>query len=131
MTQMKNAVVAVLCSRRMAAQARICGRTATPRASRRPSIGAVAACVSGIPMRAGPMIATVSSIAATLAPKPSRAPRRSAARASATPPAKAIQKPPVGAARAARKETTATCAGPEGTAEAASESGAAAATPRP
>ena len=62
------------------------------------------------------MIATVSSIAATLAPKPSRAPRRSATRASATPPASAIQKPPAGAARAARKETTATWAGPEGTA---------------
>ena len=65
------------------------------------------------------MIATVSSIAAALAPKPSRAPRRSATRASATPPASAIQKPPVGAARAARKETTATWAGPEGAAGAA------------
>ena len=58
------------------------------------------------------MIATVSSIAAALAPKPSRAPRRSATRASATPPASAIQKPPLGAARAARKDTTPTCAGP-------------------
>ena len=58
------------------------------------------------------MIATVSSMAAALAPKPSRAPRRSATRASATPPARAIQKPPVGAARAARNETTATWAGP-------------------
>ena len=75
--------------------------------------------VSGMPKRAGPMIATVSSIAAMLAPKPSRAPRRSATRASATPPASAIQKPPVGAARAARKETTATWAGPDGTAGAA------------
>jgi hypothetical protein len=61
------------------------------------------------------MMATVSSMAAALAPKPSRAPRRSATRARATPPASAIQKPPVGAARAARKETTATWAGPEGT----------------
>ena len=73
------------------------------------------ACVSGTPKRAGPMMATVSSIAAMLAPKPCRAPRRSATRAIATPPASATQKPPVGAARAARNETTATCAGPEGT----------------
>ncbi len=108
MTQMKNAVVAVLWSTRMAAQARICGRRRQPRASRRPSIGAVAAWVSGMPRRAGPMMATVSSIAAMLAPKPRRAPRRSATRAIATPPARAIQKPPAGAARAARKETTAT-----------------------
>ena len=81
-------------------------RSPTPRACSRPRIGAVSACVSGTPKRAGPMIATVSSIAAALAPKPSRAPRRSATRARATPPASAIQKPPVGAARAARKETT-------------------------
>ena len=74
--------------------------------------------VSGTPKRAGPMMATVSSIAAMLAPKPCRAPRRSATRAIATPPASATQKPPVGAARAARNETTATCAGPEGTREA-------------
>ena len=74
--------------------------------------------VSGTPKRAGPMIATVSSIAAMLAPKPCRAPRRSATRATATPPANATQKPPVGAARAARKDATATCAGPEGTREA-------------
>ena len=116
---MKNAVVAVLWIRRIAAQVRICGSVGQPRASRRPSSGAVAAWVSGIPSRAGPIIATVSSIAAALAPKPSLAPRRSATRASATPPARAIQKPPVGAARAARKETTATWAGPEGTARAA------------
>ena len=60
--------------------------------------------VSGTPKRAGPMMATVSSIAAMLAPKPCRAPRRSATRASATPPASATQKPPVGAARAARND---------------------------
>ena len=105
---MKNAVVAVLCSSRTAPQASTWSQAATPRASRRPSIGALTACVSGMPTRAGPMIATVSSIAAMLAPNPSRAPRRSATRASATPPASAIQKPPVGAARAARNETTAT-----------------------
>ena len=115
-TQMKKAVVAVLCTSRIAAQASTCEGAAQPRASRRPSIGAVAAWVSGMPIRAGPMIATVSSIAAALAPKPSRAPRRSATRASATPPARASQNPPVGAARAARKETTATWACPEGTA---------------
>jgi hypothetical protein len=40
----------------------------TPRRSRRPSSGALAAWVSGTPKRAGPMIATVSSIAAMLAP---------------------------------------------------------------
>ena len=89
-----------------------------PRACSRPRIGAVMAWVSGTPKRAGPMMATVSSIAAMLAPKPCRAPRRSATRAIATPPASATQKPPVGAARAARNETTATCAGPEGTREA-------------
>jgi hypothetical protein len=109
---MKNAVVAALCSRRTAAQARSCGQNPTPRACSRPRIGALSACVSGTPNRAGPMIATVSSIAAALAPKPSRAPRRSATRARATPPARAIQKPPLGAARAARKDTTPTCAGP-------------------
>ena len=114
-TQMKNAVVAVLWTSRTAAQASICASGRQPRASSRPSSGAVSACVSGIPSRAGPMIATVSSIAAALAPKPSRAPRRSATRATATPPASAIQKPPAGAARAARNETTATWAGPEGT----------------
>jgi hypothetical protein len=118
-TQMKKAVVAALWRSRMAPQARICGNGRHPRASIRPSSGALAAWVSGMPTRAGPMIATVSSIAARLAPKPSRAPRRSATRASATPPASAIQKPPVGAARAARKETTATWAGPDGTAGAA------------
>ena len=111
-TQMKKAVVAALWSRRTVAQASSWGQKPTPRAWRRPRIGALIAWVSGTPMRAGPMMATVSSIAAALAPKPSRAPRRSATRASATPPASAIQKPPVGAARAARNETTATWAGP-------------------
>src|ERR671923_42182 len=111
---MKNAVVAALCSSRRLPQARICTGVTTPRASRRPRRGAVTAWVSGTPTGAGPMIATVSSIAAALAPKPSRAPRRSATRASATPPASAIQNPPVGAARAARNDTTATCAGPAG-----------------
>jgi hypothetical protein len=114
-TQMKKAVVAALCSSRIAAQTRICPSGRQRRASIRPSNGALTAWVRGMPIRAGPMMATVSSMAATLAPKPSRGPRRSAARASATPPASAIQKPPVGAARAARKETTATCAGPDGT----------------
>src|SRR5829696_3233612 len=109
---MKNAVVAALCRRRTAAQARNWGQKPIPRACIRPSSGALSACVRGTPNLAGPMIATVSSIAAALAPKPSRAPRRSAARARATPPASAIQKPPLGAARAARNETTATCAGP-------------------
>ena len=84
------------------------GASDQPRASSRPRSGAVTAWVKGMPNRAGPMIATVSSMAATLAPKPACAPRRSATRASATPPASAIQKPPVGAARAARRETTAT-----------------------
>jgi hypothetical protein len=109
---MKKAVVAVLWSSRTAAQAPSWGQKPAPRAFSRPRIGALSACVSGTPKRAGPMIATVSSIAAPLAPKPSRAPRRSATRASATPPASAIQKPPVGAALAARNETTPTCAGP-------------------
>ena len=105
---MKKAVVAVLCSSRTVAQASTCAAVRQPRASRRPSIGALTAWVSGMPKRAGPMMATVSSMAAALAPKPSRAPRWWATRASATPPASAIQKPPEGAARAARKETTAT-----------------------
>ncbi len=109
---MKNAVVAALCRSRTAAQATSCGQKPTPRSCSRPSSGALSAWVSGTPNLAGPMIATVSSIAAALAPKPGRAPRRSATRASATPPASAIQKPPLGAARAARKDTTATCAGP-------------------
>src|SRR3954447_3060304 len=111
---MKNAVVAMLCTSRSRPQTRICHSPRTPRASSRPRSGAVAAWVSGIPNRAGPMIATVSSIAATLAPKPCRAPRRSATRASATPPARAIQNPPAGLAREARNETVATWAGPAG-----------------
>src|SRR5215211_490524 len=109
---MKNAVVSVLWARRIAAQARNWARNRTERASKRPSTGALSAWVSGTPKRAGPMMATVSSIAATLAPKPSRSPRRSATRARAVPPASAIQNPPVGATREARKETVATCAGP-------------------
>jgi hypothetical protein len=113
-TQMKNAVVAALCSRRKAPQASIWSAGPTERASRRPSMGAVTAWVNGTPKRAGPMIATVSSIAARLAPKPWRAPSRWATRASAAPPARAIQKPPVGAARDARNETVATWAGPAG-----------------
>jgi hypothetical protein len=104
--------VAALWSSLTVAQASSCGQKPTSRAWSRPRIGALTACVSGTPTRAGPMIATVSSIAAALAPNPSRAPSRSATRASATPPASAIQKPPVGAARAARNETTATWAGP-------------------
>ena len=115
-TQMKKAVVMPLWRMRNSVQTATCGAGRQPRASRRPSSGAVIACVSGMPKRAGPMIATVSSIAAMLAPKPGRAPRRWATRASATPPASAIQKPPLGAARAARNDTTATCAGPAGTA---------------
>ena len=113
-TQMKNAVADALWSRRTAAHASSWDITPDPRASSRPSSGAVIACVSGIPKRAGPMIATVSSIAATLAPNPGRAPRRWATWAMAVPPASAIQKPPVGAAREARNETTATWAGPAG-----------------
>ena len=124
---MKKAVVAALCRRRTAAQAASCGQNPTPRACSRPRTGALSAWVSGTPKRAGPMIATVSSIAAALAPKPSRAPRRSATRASATPPARAIQKPPVGAARAARKETTPTWAGPTASSGAAALAGGAAA----
>ena len=78
----------------------------------------MSAWVSGTPKRAGPMMATVSSIAAMLAPKPSRAPRRSATRAIATPPANATQKPPVGAARAARNDATATLRWTDGAREA-------------
>ncbi len=43
MIQMKNAVVAVLCSRRIDAQASTWSATGTPRASSRPRSGAVAA----------------------------------------------------------------------------------------
>jgi len=58
------------------------------------------------------MTATVCSSAARLAPKPPRRPVRRAARASATPPAKATAKPPVGTRREARNEAVATCARP-------------------
>ena len=75
-------------------------------------MGALIAWVSGTPRRAGPMMATVSSIAAALAPKPSRAPRRSATRARRDPAGERDPEAPVGAARAARNETTATWAGP-------------------
>ncbi len=53
---------------RTPAQAANCVAKAARRACSRPSIGAETACVSGIPMRAGPMTATVCSIAARLAP---------------------------------------------------------------
>ena len=48
-TQMKNAVVAVLWTSRTAAQASICASGRQPRASSRPSSGAVSAWVSGMP----------------------------------------------------------------------------------
>src|SRR4051812_13983854 len=111
---MKKAVVAVLCTSLIAPHTRVWKSGLTPRASSRPMIGAVTAWVSGTPNCAGPMIATVSSMAATLAPNPWRSPRRSATRANATPPARPIQKPPVGVTREARKDTVATCAGPAG-----------------
>ena len=88
---------------------------ATRRAARlsTPSSGAVRAWVSGTPNRAGPMIATVWSIAATLAPYPHRsAAQLRPTRASATPPASATQNPIDGVAREARNETVATCARP-------------------
>ena len=68
--------------------------------------------VSGTPNRTGPMIATVWSIAATLAPYPHRAPRSWLTRASATPPASATKNPIGGVAREARNDTVATCARP-------------------
>src|SRR5918992_49526 len=58
---MKKAVVAVLWNSRTTPQTSICGARPTPRASRRPSSGALIACVNGTPNRAGPMIATLSS----------------------------------------------------------------------
>ena len=105
---MKNAAPAALVSTRSTAQAAICASGRKPRASIAPSIGALTAWVKGTPNRAGPMIATVSSVAAMLAPYPSRAPWRCATRARAVPPASATQKPPVGAARDARNEAVAT-----------------------
>ena len=75
--KMKNAVASELFTSRMTAHASHWRSGATARASKRPSTGAVMAWVSGTPKRAGPMIATLSSIAARLAPKPWRSPRRS------------------------------------------------------
>ena len=46
----------------------ICPAADQPRASSAPSSGAVSACVSGTVNRIGPIIATVWSIAAMLAP---------------------------------------------------------------
>jgi hypothetical protein len=60
------------------------------------------------------MTAWVSGIVARLAPKLDRSPSRWAARASATPPASATAKPPLGTAREARNEAVATWARPIG-----------------
>ena len=65
---MKKAVPAELESTRIAAQARNWPSARTPRPSMDPSSGALRAWVNGTPKRAGPMMATVSSVAATLAP---------------------------------------------------------------
>ena len=104
----------VVCASRIAAQASIWRSSDTRRASSRPSSGAVSACVSGTPKRAGPMIGdrlehggdarSVARARAALSP----------ARASATPPASAIQKPAEGAAREARNDAVATWASPDG-----------------
>ena len=106
--------MAVVCTSLIAAQAEICRATDAPRASSRPRRGALSACVRGTPKRAGPMIATVWSIAAIAAPYPVRRPRCCPDRASATPPASATQKPADGAAREARNEAVATWARPDG-----------------
>jgi len=58
----------MLDSMRIAPQARSSARKLESRARIRPSSGALIACVKGTPKRAGPMMATVSSVAATPAP---------------------------------------------------------------
>ena len=59
----------------------------------------MSACVGGTPKQAGPMIATVSSIAAALAAEAESGPEPLRDAGERHPPASAIQKPPVGAAR--------------------------------
>ena len=83
-------------ARRIAIAASAWAVVPRPRASIHPRTGAETAWVSGIPTRAGPMIATVWSIAAALVPAPTRKPPRSDARAIATPPASATANPPDG-----------------------------------
>ena len=99
-------------TRRIVAATANCAPTPRPLPSIAPSSGALTAWVSGTPKRAGPMIATVSSIAAIEAPKPRRAPCTAPTRASAVPPASATANPAEGTAREARKDTVATWAGP-------------------
>ena len=111
-TNTKKAMPTALESSRMAAATANCAAGPRPRPSIAPSSGALTAWVSGTPTRAGPMMATVSSMAARDAPKPRRAPCTAPTRASAVPPARATTKPPEGTAREARKDTVATCAGP-------------------
>ena len=65
---MKKAVASELFRSRMTAQHSHWSTGATERDSKRPSSGAVIAWVNGTPKRAGPMIATLSRVAATLAP---------------------------------------------------------------
>ena len=65
---MKKAVARELLRSRTTAHQSHCRNGATERDSKRPSTGAVIAWVNGTPKRAGPMIATLSSVAATLAP---------------------------------------------------------------
>src|SRR3954454_11042703 len=74
--------------------------------------GAVIACVSGPLTRSGPSSATPWSIAARLAPYPREAPKRCAARASATPPGRLSQNCADGATRAPTNDAVATCARP-------------------
>src|SRR3954454_9856339 len=74
--------------------------------------GAVIACVSGPLTRSGPSSATPWSIAARLAPYPREAPKRCAARASATPPGRVSQNCADGATRAPTNDAVATCARP-------------------
>ena len=107
-TTITNAKLAAFCSRRIVPQTNICHATVAPRACSTPSSGAVSACVSGTVIRAGPISATVCSIAARLAPYPQRNPRRAPARAIAAPPASATQNPIDGIARDARNDTVAT-----------------------
>ena len=73
-TNTKNAIPMALDNRRIAAATANCAAGRRPRASMAPSSGALTAWVRGTPNRAGPMMATVSSMAAMDAPKPRRAP---------------------------------------------------------
>ena len=67
-TRITNAPVSAFWKSRMVPHTIICHATVAPRASSTPSSGAVSACVRGTPIRAGPIRATVCSIAAMLAP---------------------------------------------------------------